>query len=42
MSLMQNLSYKDYQNALEFSMHQCEIIAKLANFKYVLKLSISF
>ncbi|XP_021196856.3 uncharacterized protein LOC110381011 [Helicoverpa armigera] len=33
MSLLQNLSYREYQNALELSLHRCEIIANLANLK---------
>ncbi|XP_075986195.1 uncharacterized protein LOC142983191 [Anticarsia gemmatalis] len=36
MSLLQNLDYKDYQKGLDFSLRQCEVIAKLA------KLSITF
>ncbi|KAH9635288.1 hypothetical protein HF086_001944 [Spodoptera exigua] len=33
MSLLQNLSYREYQHALEFSLHRCEVIARLANMK---------
>ncbi|CAB3220922.1 unnamed protein product [Arctia plantaginis] len=33
MSLLQNLTYKDYQKALEMSLRQCDIIAKLADLK---------
>ncbi|KAJ8708742.1 hypothetical protein PYW08_010124 [Mythimna loreyi] len=41
MSLLQNLPYRDYQKALELSLHQCEIIAKLASINYKI-VSISF
>lgn len=33
MSLLQNLTYREYQHALEFTLHRCEIIARLANMK---------
>ncbi|CAH2986961.1 unnamed protein product [Chilo suppressalis] len=36
MSLLQNLSYEDYQQALTFSKEKCEIIAELANLKITL------
>lgn len=33
MSLLQDLSYRDYQIAQEFNINRCEIIAKLANLR---------
>lgn len=35
MSLLQSLSYKDYQRALAFNTEQCEAVAKLADLRLV-------